>query len=143
MPTLLFTLALAAFALLSSPASTEQDDAESAPRERQWILQVGAGSPHAWNLVGLTREFSGSHLRPFVTFGLGSFLVGGGVVYYTNSDATGLVFSAVGGMAGAQVAAALDVRVSRRAGFVIGGSYGNYFLQYVGPLAVASLQVRQ
>ena len=90
----------------------------------------------------MTWELTGGPLRPFVTGGLGSFFVGGGLIYYTNPDGTGLVLSAAAGAVGAQAAAGLDLRLSRRAGLVLGGSYGTYFLQYTGPLPIASLQVR-
>lgn len=106
------------------------------------MVQAGAGSPHAWNLVGLTREFSAGPLRPFVTLGFGSFLVGGGAAYYTNPDGTGLVLSVAGGLVGAQATAALDLRLSSRLGLVLGGSYGSFFLQHEGLLPLASLQVR-
>lgn len=138
----LLTLALAMSAGSLVPAASAQADTTAAPSGRRWVVQVGAGSPHAWNFIGLTREFPAGPLRPFVTVGLGSFLVGGGAAYYTNPDGTGLVLALAGGLAGAQATAALDLRLSHRAGLVLGGSYGNYFLQYEGPLPIASLQVR-
>lgn len=103
---------------------------------------MGAGSPHAWNFVGLTREFSAGHFRPFATAGFGSFLIGGGASYYTNPGRNSFVLSAAGGLAGVHFAAALDLQLSPQAGLVLGGSYGNYFLQYTGPLPIASLQIR-
>lgn len=124
------------------PVASAQAGAAAAPPGRRWVVQVGAGSPHAWNFIGLTREFSAGPLQPFVTAGLGSFLVGGGAAYYTNPGGTGLVLSVAGGLAGAQATAALDLRLSQRAGLVLGGGYGSYFLQYEGPLPIASLQVR-
>jgi hypothetical protein len=131
--------ALAFAAIQAVPALGETS---ALPPERSWIVQAGAGSPHAWNFVGLTRELSAGHFRPFATIGFGSFLVGGGATYYTNPGGNGLVLAAVGGLAGAQISAALDLRFSPKAGLVLGVSYGSYFLQYTGPLPIASLQVR-
>lgn len=133
---------LLALTSLLAPTASAQVGTTAAPSDRRWVVQAGAGSPYAWNIVGLTRELSGGPLRPFVTIGFGSFLVGGGVTYYTNPDRTGIVLSLAAGGVGAQAAAGLDLRLSQRARLVIGASYGSYFLQYTGPLPIASLHVR-
>lgn len=135
-------LAVAALACPLAPDAAAPEDNTAIASERRWVVHAGLGSPHAWNFLGATREFLGGPLRLFATAGLGSFLVGGGAVYYTNPGRTGLVLAAAGGLAGAHVAAVLDLRLTERAGIVVGGSYGNYFLQYEGPLPIASFQMR-
>lgn len=135
---LAFTTLGGAFA----PSATAQENTTTTASERRWVVHAGAGSPHAWNFVGATREFSSGRVRLFATAGFGSFLVGGGVVCYTNPGSTGFVLAGAGGLAGAHVAAALDLRLSDKAGIVLGGSYGSYFLQYQGPLPIAAFQLR-
>lgn len=128
-----------------APTASAQADTTAAPPSRpggRWVAHLGAGSLHAWNFVGLTREWRRGRFRPFVTGGLGTILIGAGAAYYTNPDGSGLVLSATAGIAGAHATAALDLRLSQRWGLVLGGSYGTYFLQYRGLLPVAALQVR-
>lgn len=138
----LVILSIAAVTCLAAldAAAQENDSTSSSPR--RWVVQAGAGSPHAWNFLSATREFSGGPLRLFATAGYGSFLIGGGVVYYTNPGGTGFVLSGAAGVAGFHAAAVFDLRL-RKASIVVGGSYGNYFLQYQGPLPIASFQMRR
>lgn len=138
----LVILAVAALACLVAPDIVAQEINTANTSERRWVVHAGVGSPHAWNFIGGTREFSGGPLRLFATAGFGSFLVGGGVAYYTNPGSTGLILAAAVGLAGAHVAAVLDLKLTEKAGIVVGGSYGNYFLQYQGLLPIASFQMR-
>ena len=139
----LVVLFVTALTCLAAPdaAAQENDSTNSSPR--LWVFQAGAGAPHAWNFLSATREFSKGPLRPFATVGYGSFLIGGGIVYYTNPGGTGLALSGAAGVVGFHAAAVFDVRLSEKASIVVGGSYGNYFLQYQGLLPIASFQMRR
>lgn len=109
-----------------------------------WIVNAGP-SPHACNPYGgITREYGDGAVRTFVTGGLGSIFIGGGVAWYMNTDRTGLTATAAGGLLGWQVALAGQIPLDDAKRWMLTGgvSYGLFFIQYQGFLPVLALEYR-
>ncbi|TAJ76506.1 MAG: hypothetical protein EPO42_12400 [Gallionellaceae bacterium] len=125
------------FAMFSGNAGAEAE-AET------WIVNAGP-SPHACNPYGgVTREYGDGAVRAFVTGGLGSIFIGGGVAWYMNPDRTGLTAVATGGLLGWQVALAGQIPLDEARRWMLSGgvSYGLFFIQYQGFLPVLALEYR-
>ncbi len=133
-------------ALLFSATSRAQEDlaATSAPNEQKlWTFHAGVGSPKAWNLVGITREYMlDEHTAFFVTGGLGTALVGAGVAYYGNREGNGMVASTAIGVVDLQGTLAYQFKVGKQDFVSAGGTYGMLFMQCWCWLPVLSYEHR-
>lgn len=107
-----------------------------------YIVSAGFGTAEAWNFVGLTREFGQGQVRFFATGGLGTILIGGGVVFYSNPGGSGFMGALTGGMVGYHANLTYQQRLGNMGVVSVGGSYGYYFMQYIGPMPVVAYSYR-
>jgi hypothetical protein len=123
---------------LAGRASAEEPD-----RTRTWSVNFGPNAKN-WGYAGVTKDFLvNEHFSIFVTGGLGTFLAGSGVAYYTRSyHESSLVFSSTIGIVGADVNACYQLKAGDRGFLTAGVSYGEYFMQYRGFLPVLSYEMR-
>lgn len=106
-------------------------------------FNAGAGSPKAWNYVGVTKEYLiNDHSAFFITGGLGTALIGAGYVYYGNREGNGITASSAIGIVDLQATLAYQWKVDRQDFIAIGGSYGMFFMQCHCWLPVLSYEHR-
>jgi hypothetical protein len=134
---------LIVFLFVLLPAEQAAHAAESLGEVRTWSVNLGPNAKN-WGYAGVTKDFLvNEHLSLFVTGGLGTFIVGSGVAYYTQAYAeSSFVFSGTVGIVGADVNACYQLKTSTLGFFTAGISYGEYFMQYRGFLPVLSYEMR-
>lgn len=131
------------FLVIWFPGNRYVQAEEQAGAPRTWSVNFGPNAKN-WGYVGVTKDFLvNERLSLFVTGGLGTFLAGGGVAFYTRSyHESSFVFSSTVGLVGADVNACYQLKAGEH-GFVTAGvSYGDYFMQYRGFLPVVSYEIR-
>lgn len=116
---------------------------DSDARDNVWSFNIGPNAKN-WGYVGLTRDYPvNDNFSLFVTGGLGTILIGGGAAYYANAYyEDSLVLSATVGLLGAHADLAYQWKLRQKDFLTLGASYGVYFMQYQGFLAVASYEFR-
>ena len=133
-------------ALLFPPLSTAQEMLSEAPATNEpkiWTFNAGIGSPKAWNFAGITREYLlDDHTALFVTGGLGTALIGAGVIYYGNREGHGIVVSSAIGIVDLQATLAYQINLGKQDFISAGGSYGAFFMQCNCWLPVLSYEHR-
>ena len=108
-----------------------------------WTFNAGIGSPKAWNYVGVTKEYLlDDHTAFFVTGGLGTALIGAGVIYYGNREGNGVVLSSAIGIVDLQATFAYQAKLGRQDYISVGGTYGMLFMQCYCWLPVLSYEHR-
>lgn len=126
-----------------SPAQEESAAPQMATEPKTWTFNAGAGSPKAWNYVGITREYLlDDHTTFFVTGGLGTALIGAGLAYYGNREGNGIVVSSAIGIVDLQATLAWQLKVGPQDFIAIGGTYGMLFMQCWCWLPVLSYEHR-
>ncbi len=136
---------LVAALIFSAPScAQEEPPAPSASNEpKLWTFHAGIGSPKAWNLIGITREYMlDDHSAFFVTGGFGTALIGAGVVYYGNREGNGVVASSAIGVVDLQATLAYQFKVGKQDFVSAGGTYGMLFMQCWCWLPVLSYEHR-
>lgn len=132
---LLFPLQPAAQEMRTSTRTTDQPGT--------WTFNAGAGSPKAWNFVGITREYLlDDHSAFFVTGGLGTALIGAGYIYYGDREGNGIVASSAIGVVDLQATLAYQWKVGDQDFVAAGASYGVFFMQCTCWLPVLSYEHR-
>lgn len=138
-------LVLVAATLISLPSHAQETPAEmhTTNEPKTLTFNAGIGSPKVWNYIGVTKEYLlGDHTAFFVTGGLGTALVGAGVVYYGNRAGNGIVVSAAIGVVDLQATVAYQLKTGPQDFFAIGASYGSFFMQCNCWLPVLSYEHR-
>ena len=126
-----------------SPAQEESAAPQTANEPKTLTFNAGIGSPKAWNYVGITREYLlDDHTAFFVTGGLGTALIGAGLVYYGNGERNGIVVSSAIGIVDLQATLAWQLKVGLQDFVTIGASYGAFFMQCTCWLPVLSYEHR-
>ncbi|OGS94114.1 MAG: hypothetical protein A3H31_07205 [Gallionellales bacterium RIFCSPLOWO2_02_FULL_57_47] len=126
-----------------SPAQEESAAPPAATEPKTWTFNAGIGSPKAWNYVGVTREYLlDDHTAFFVTAGLGTALVGAGLVYYGNREGNGIAVSSAIGIVDLQATLAYQLKVGPQDFVAMGASYGAFFMQCTCWLPVLSYEHR-
>lgn len=133
-------------ALLFSSHSAAQETPDSAPATNEpktLTFNAGIGSPKAWNYVGITKEYLlDDHTAFFVTGGLGTALIGAGLVYYGNRAGNGIAVSSAIGIVDLQATFAYQLKVGPQDFVSVGGGYGSFFMQCTCWLPVLSYEHR-
>ncbi len=143
LPHLALALHLTLLGCIAAQAQGTESSEDEENRREAWIAQAGAGSSRAWNFVGLSKDvWRTEHLSFYAAAGFGTILVGAGAAYYTKRAGNGVVLSATAGAAGGHANATYQLRLGGGSYLIGGGSYGIYFLQYEGPLAVIAYEYR-
>lgn len=125
------------------PAAQEMQTATPTNQPATWTFNAGAGSPKAWNYVGITKEYLlDDHSAFFVTGGLGTALIGAGYIYYGNREGNGIVASSAIGVVDLQATLAYQWKVGDQNFLAAGASYGAFFMQGTGWLPVLSYEHR-
>lgn len=141
----LIRMILVSALLFPAPSRAQQEmAAPSASNEPVlWTFHAGIGSPKAWNLIGITREYMlDDHTTFFITGGLGTALIGAGVAYYGNREGNGVVASSAIGVVDLQATLAYQLKIGKQDFVSMGGSYGMLFMQCWCWLPVLSYEHR-
>jgi hypothetical protein len=133
-------------ALWTCAPAPAQDMPTSSPAKdepKTWTLHAGIGSPKAWNFVGVSKEYLlDDHTAFFITGGLGTALIGAGMVYYGQREGNGMVVSSAIGLVDLQATLAYQFKLGPQDYLAMGAGYGVFFMQCTCWLPVLSYEHR-